>query len=246
MNENPIIRAIGYVSGEILRLGPEYSSLVGSFRAQQEWVNCWGSYYHKPFDLETLRRMDEQYAAKIMSYEDKDLARIQEIRSPNTVAWRIAAGGRPETSNTSYVAEFDKMWENMHGSEQNRTEAPRICLGTGYLIAVVPSVAKVGDIVVRFWNCDAAVLMRPIIPQALSSFSPYGWDSSFMLVGRADVAEHINRKAAQSFDIPAENGLLGYITPGFDQATHSAGAVYVDMDLHTLQTITASISTYSQ
>jgi hypothetical protein len=233
INENPIIRAIGYVSGEILRLGPEYSSLVGSFRAQQEWVNCWGSYYHKPFDLETLRRMDEQYAAKIMSYEDKVLARIQEIRSPNTVAWRIADGSRrPETSHPNYVAEFNNMWD----SKQNRTEEPRICLGTGYLIAVVPPGAMVGDIVVRFWNCDAAILMRPM----------YERDSQFILVGRADVAEHIDRKATPSFDISAEEGLLGYITPGFDQGDHPAGAVYVDMDLRTLQTITASISTYRQ
>lgn len=221
------------MSGEILRLGPEYSSLVGSFRAQQEWVNCWGSYYHKPFDLETLRRMDEQYAAKIMSYEDKVLARIQEIRSPNTVAWRIADGSRrPETSHPNYVAEFNNMWD----SKQNRTEEPRICLGTGYLIAVVPPGAMVGDIVVRFWNCDAAILMRPM----------YERDSQFILVGRADVAEHIDRKATPSFDLSAEEGLLGYITPGFDQGDHPAGAVYVDMDLHTLQTITASISTYRQ
>lgn len=35
-HKDPIIRAIGYLSGQILHLGPKYSSLVGSSRAQQD------------------------------------------------------------------------------------------------------------------------------------------------------------------------------------------------------------------
>jgi hypothetical protein len=238
INERPTIRAIGYLSGEIVHLGPTYTSLIGSFRAEQDWLNCWGKYYQKPGDLETLRRINEQYMAKIMGYKAKDLARIREIRSQSTVAWRVAGGRRPENSDPSQAAQFDKMWDNEESSQSNGS---RICLGTDYLMTVVPAAAKFGDVVLRFWNCSAAILMRPVNPTGSSD--SINMDTPFMLVGRADVAELADRKATPGHDTRAEEVFSATPSPGFEKDCRARGAVYVELDLRTLQIITASIST---
>jgi hypothetical protein len=251
INERPItIRAIGYLSGEIVHLGPAYSSLVGSFRAQQEWLSCWGKYYQKSGDLETLRRIYEEYMAKIMDYEDKDLARIRELRSPSTVAWRVAGGRRPENSDPSHAAQFDEMWDNMHNNEESsKSKGPRICLGTDHLMTVVPAAAKVGDVVVRFWNCDAAILMRPVNLHTGVTGTSVSIDMNtlFTLVGRADVAELTDRKATPGHDVRAEDVFSAPFsttpTPGLEKDRRAGGAVYVELDLRTLQIVTASIST---
>jgi hypothetical protein len=242
INERPIVRAIGYLSGEVVHLGPMYTSLIGSFRAEQDWLNCWGKYYQKPGELETLRRINEQYMAKIMDYKAKDLARIREISSQSTVAWRVAGGCRPENSDPSQAVQFDKMWDNMHKNEEsNQSKGSRICLGTDYLMSVVPASVQVGDVVVRFWNCGAAILMRPINPTGLSD--SMDMNRPFMLVGRADVAEPTDRKATPGHDVRAEEVFSGPLSPGFEKDCRGRGAVYVELDLRTLQIITASIST---
>jgi hypothetical protein len=251
INGRPItIRAIGYLSGEIVHLGPTYSSLIGSFRAQQDWLSCWGKYYQKPGDLETLRKIHEQHMAKIMDYEDKDLARIRELRRLSNVAWRVAGGGKPENFDPSQAVQFDKMWDNMHNNEESsQSKGPRICLGTDYLMAVVPAAVKVGDVVVRFWNCDAAILMRPVNLHAGVTGASVSMDAStvFMLVGRADVAELTDRKATPGHDVRAEEVFSASFsttpTPGLEKDRRAEGAVYVELDLRTLQIVTASIST---
>jgi len=202
-------------------------------------------YYQKPGDLEMLRRIDEQYMAKIMDHEDKDLARIREIRSPSTVAWRVAGGRRPEDSDPSHPVQFDKMWDNMDNNEGSHSNGPRMCLGTDCLMTVVPAAVKVGDVVVRFWNCDAAILMRPVNPQEGAISAMDIMNTPFILVGRADVAELANRKATPGHDVRAEQVFLGSFSsiPGLEKDSRASGAVYVDLDLRTLQIITASIST---
>jgi len=231
------------LSGEIVQLGPNYASLVASFRAHQDWLNCWNDYYYKPIDLETLRRIDEEYTAKIMSYGERDLARIQEIRNPSIVAWRIAGGRRPKISDPWYAAEYEKMWDTVDDSEQRLLRGPRICLGTGYLIGIVPPAAQVGDVIVQFWNCDAAIVMRPSDLRVSAASTTGNSTSSFMLVGRADVAEVIDRKGTPGFDTWDEQGLVGSLAPGFEEGSQASGAIYVDLDFRTLQIITASIST---
>jgi hypothetical protein len=238
--EKPVIRAEGYLSGKIVQLGPRYTSFVGSFRAQQDWLNCWEDYYHKPVDFETLRRINERYTAEIVSYEEMDLARVREIRNPNTVAWRVAGGAKPQRSDPRYAIEYGKMWDD---NEQGQPSEPRVFLGTDYLIGLVPSAAKIGDFLIRFWNCSAAIVVRPINLEMGIVSTVNSPNSSFMLVGRADVAEVIDRKATPGFDMRAEKGFLGNTAPGFEEGLETSGAVYVDMDFPTLQTITASIAT---
>lgn len=78
---------------------------------------------------------------------------------------------------------------------------PAICLGTNHPIGLVPATARVGDAVVRFWGCDAAVVMRPVVG------SGDGQELGFMLVGRADVAEVEDRKATPGRDVHSEQAM---------------------------------------
>ncbi len=126
----------------------------------------------------------------------------------------------------------------------NLLEQPLQCSNyQAYMMGVVPSAAKVGDVIVQFWNCDAAIVMRPIdlrIPAVSVTRSP---TSSFVLVGRADVAGALERQGTPGCDTRAGQGLFGSLTVGPDIGSQATGPVYVDLDFRTLQSITASIST---
>lgn len=213
---------MGYIAGEIVRLGPEYESLIASSRAQWDWTSCWADHYQTAKDLEMLRRIDEKYAAKIMHYEKRDVDRIREIRNPDIAAWCVDLESC-RTSDPRYVSQYETMW-----CREVDEEGPRICLGTGHVIALVPPAAKVGDVIVRFWNCDAAIVMRPVKRAETERGSPW-----LMLVGRTDVAEVCDRKAMPSSDPHAERHLA------HDDGDH----IYVDLNLRTLQMITAYIAT---
>ncbi|KAL2126543.1 hypothetical protein VTI74DRAFT_710 [Chaetomium olivicolor] len=236
----PPIRAMGYLAGEILEIGPECASLGSSFQAYQDWLDCRERHYRNSAELERLRRIDGEYQKKITSFEERDLQRIREIRNPSIIAWRAASGRQPDTNDANYTAEYDSIWATGHGEKESNE--PRrgavICLGTNHLICVVPPTAKVGDVVVRFWGCDAAMVMRPAASLAQSAGLPY------MLVGRADVAEVVDRKATPGRDSHAEQALSGEANHlGTERDARASGPVFVNLDLPTLQMITASIAT---
>lgn len=232
----PVIRAIGYLSGEIVQLGPHYESLVASFREQQEWTSSWGEQYHKPEDLEMLRRLNEDYTAKTMDYDKEDLDRIQEIRNPSVLAWRMERS-RPK----SCELERTSAWDFASGEVSSQSSGPRVSLGTNCTMAMVPLATNLGDVIVRFWNCSAAIVMRPISPTVPSMLSATSPASSFMLVGRADVSEFLERDGSPGRDERAEQRLLDVPNPSVDRF-EACGAVYIDLDFQTLQIITASIN----
>ena len=84
--------------------------------------------------------------------------------------------------------------------------------------------------------------MRPINPHMGEMSTRGGGNSSFMLVGRADVAELINPKASPGCDVRAEQSSPDSPTTAFQKGSRALEAVYVDFDLHTLQIMTASFS----
>lgn len=232
--ELPVIRAMGYVAGEIVQIGPDYWSLIGSSRAQQGWTSCWVDHYQKTEDLEILRRINEEYTAKIRYYEEKDVDRIRCIYNPHITAWCVGHDKHQlKSSDSSYPVEYKMMCADMDADKQT----PRICLGTGYVTGLVPPTAKPGDVIIRFWNCDAAIVMRPIKTSIADVEIP-----SFMLIGRADVAEVVDRNATPGRDPHAEQCMLGTAGPGLRQGSQHLGAVYVDLNWRTLQIITAYIA----
>lgn len=231
--------AMGYLSSEIVQLGPDCTSIFGSFEATQNWIACWRSHYQNSADLEKLRIIDEGYWPKLMNYELEDIKRIREIRNPNIVAYRSAESGKPVAAAFDpqpFAPDHRRMWEGVDKVDCGLSPEQRVFLGTNYQIGIVPPTARVGDIIVRFWNCDAAVVMRPTRLRTAPNASP---SQSFLLVGRADVAEVVDRRATPGRDIHAEEALFSAFGPDNGQA----GRVWIHLDLATLQAISASIIT---
>jgi hypothetical protein len=243
--DKSIIRATGFISATIIHMGPDYRSLIASFQTHQDWLNSWNGHYNKTSDLEMLRRKNEVYTARIMSYEERDVARVRNIQSPSTVAWRIAGGCTQRSSAPGYAAEFEGVSDDISKYEPAQSNGPRICLGTAGLIGLVPPAARAGDIVVQFRNCSAAIIMRPIVdPRAPRSKTTDGPASSSLLVGRADIAEAHERKDTPGYDTHVkQRPSASYEDPVFE-GSQASRVVCVDLDLRTLQIITASISTF--
>lgn len=193
-------------------------SLVSSTSAAQDWTSCWIDHYQTEEDFETLRWTNEEYVAKTLDYETTDLSRIRRICNSHVLARPIGQG---KGDRKSPRLDDDTKDGKSQDIENVASEESRICLCTDYVMGLVPPTATVDDVIVRFWNCNAAIVMRPADPQSKST--------SFMLVGRADVAEVVDQ------------------TVGTFPQNHLAPteAVYVDLDLRTLQKITAHITTRS-
>ncbi|CAE7002185.1 hypothetical protein P3342_001555 [Pyrenophora teres f. teres] len=234
-HEQPIIRAVGYVAGEIVELGPDYSSFVGSPSEVQDWTSCWARQYKNDEEVEIVRGVGEEYEARILDYQHEDLARIHALDHPQILAGRRSNGyGDPEP-----IRKPDMETKMAHNMGDN-CQMPRICLATGYVMGLVPPTAQVGDVLIRFWGYDAAVLMRPID----SVQDPY-----FTLIGRADLACSIAREKAMHASHPNSWKLplweSDWILPGATEHSHLPGAVYINLDFRTLQKITAYTKPYN-
>jgi hypothetical protein len=232
VDSNPTLKVIGYLAGEILEIGPECTSLAASFEAHEDWLDCWQRHYQSAADLERLRWINEEYTAKIMAFGEKDLERIREVRNQKVTARKSAGEYKPNTLDQEYAAEYNKLWaETENEKSNNRAQGPSICLGTSHLIGLVPAPAKVGDVIVRFWGCDAAMVMRPVARNGSNEYS------AFVLVGRADVAEVVDRKETPGRDAHAERALSGG-----SGNSRTSGPVLVKLDFVTLQIITAYVT----
>jgi hypothetical protein len=229
----PKIRVIGFLSGELLHIGLDYSSSIGSFQARQDWYSSWDNHYTENVDLERLHELDDRYTDKILKYSNKELARIRELYNPYVSAWRPSAK-RQRTYSKSNLTQAPK---DIHNA---KSDAPRMFLGTGHLMGLVPPAAQVGDVIVQFWNCDAAIVMRPD-HMPLDETTGYS-APSFSIVGRADVVELRDGKSAPGTDTWAEERICGSDNANLD-GSEGSQAVYVDLDFDTLQAITASIRT---
>ncbi|KAI0840594.1 heterokaryon incompatibility protein-domain-containing protein [Hypoxylon sp. FL0890] len=256
--QESMITAIGYLAGEILGVGPEYAALMHSCRSQQEWLYYLEGRGCIDDNIKSLGETNEKYMAKISKYSDRKLARIQDIMNPKVTAWP-QSGGRVPSSDPDYIAEYKKIWEDAG----DPSAQPKICVCTGNLVALVPAATRPGDVIIRFWDCSIAIVMRPYSQKR----------DTFMLIGRADIAkvnqkryvfgEAINNhytdykerydyeesyyyeeRCDKAFTVPCEfsdflNGLSGNRYPKQKMNTSAPGAVYVDLDFSTLQLISA-------
>jgi hypothetical protein len=208
-------------------------SLIGSSSAVQEWGGSWVDHYQREMDLETLRWINEEYEARILDDEQTLLDRVRNIGNPHLSAWQPTSdyASRPDYSPS---VEYEDLKASMSGEDL----IPRIYLGTGYVMGLVPPAATVGDVLVRFWNCNTAIVMRPVITVTRPT--------SFMLVGQADLAELTDRtrSALESYvgTLP-HTGFRDQRLPGMK--ARRSGAVFVDLNLRTLQKITAHTTTHS-
>ncbi|KAI2630919.1 heterokaryon incompatibility protein-domain-containing protein [Hypoxylon sp. NC1633] len=226
MCQDPVIKAVGYLSGEVLEIGPEYTSLVASFSSHQAWLYRIENYYIDPSDRQTIRGTYDSYIEKILGYGTKELSRVQNIRNVMASAWSVM-GRRPQVQDAEHISEDENTWENVSEQKEGHSIAQYSCLCTGNQIAVVPSDAKPGDVIVSFWGCDVSLLMRP---------SENGTDdktAAFTMIGTVDFVEIAHHNVWSGFSgILCEKYARGGPIGG--------GAVYVELDFRTLQRITAS------
>ncbi|KAI0517557.1 heterokaryon incompatibility protein-domain-containing protein [Xylaria bambusicola] len=227
----------GYVAGRVLDLGPSYADFVASFRHQTAWKTKWRKHYRKEVDLAQLREMEETYSAKILNYSDADIARIAPLLEESFVTFRSPDNG-PLDDLTAAGTHVDgiQIIESMLSTLSAKTVPQTVpdgrvsrFLGTKYCMGLAPPGTVVGDWVIRFWDCDAAIIVRPNEPASI--------DSPCALVGRADVAEVRDRKGP--FGDTLGNQALTRHANGDDEDTR----MDMVMTWYTLQRITASIDT---
>jgi hypothetical protein len=199
---------------------------MSSSSAAQDWTGCWTDHYQSEADLETLRFINEEYTARILGYKDADLARVRNIWNRHVSAWP-ARQGRNDGQKLIFSHTGAAEDGELPGSDGNVTNGPRIFIGTNYVMGLVSPAAAVGDAVVRFWNCNSAMLVRPM--------EPHSTPPSFMLIGRADVAEFVHGTNS-AFPKPQSS-------PEAQTGSDHPNAVHVDLDLRTLQQITTNITT---
>lgn len=242
--ERQMIQAKGYVAGTVVHIGPTYGEFVGSYLQQQRWLASWDTHYPEARDLEKLRQMEESYSAKIIDYSDTAIARIRHINNEDTVCWSVLGGVPP-------ITEFPGFFPHLNDDSE-----PVRFLGSDFCMGLAPAGVHVGDLVIRFWNCDAAVIVR----RGKGTYA--SWHG---LVGRADVAEpHGQRRdgmdntAKDAMRIFGGDGAAGSAGAGVDRVLlkprqgrssspdASGGprtkAMYIRLDFETLQLISSGIA----
>lgn len=181
--EKPCVRALGYLAAKILKVGPSYTELISSANATYDWVDCWEDSYEM-HQLAELREVNEAYLRRITRYTDEDLAYIRPIKSYGTMARPVRVGPNGGVDLDVYTAAFEVLWSDEPSIQDTN---PHICLCSGHLIALVPAMTRVGDIIVRFWDCSTAAVMRPV-----DNFGLEGWTTDltpYFLVGKADISQ---------------------------------------------------------
>lgn len=230
-----VFMAKGYTAGTVVHLGPSYSDFVGSYREQQRWLGSWEEFYQEQdvSNMQKLREMEESYAAKLVDFTETDVSRICSIGGTGTIAWSMLQE-QPQDTGPGLDA------------PSTSTDPVRF-LGTECCLGLVPPEARPGDVIVRFWNCNAAIVVRPKRYTSGDAELEY-----YELVGRADIAESYKRRGDGS-DNHAKDMMrvLGGVWPPKDPEQRKPGAlpeglrtkaVYVTLDFETLQKVSASIA----
>lgn len=224
--EKPCVRALGYVATEILKVGPSYTELISSANATYDWVDCWEDSYSSA-ELAELREVNETYLRRITSYTDEDLAYIRPIKSAGTLA--RAAGATAGFDSSLYAPEFKAMWQ---AEPSNHDTNPHICLCSGHVIALVPAMTRVGDVIVRFWDCGTAAVMRPA-----NNSGPAIWPGSlapYFLVGKADISQPLGPWEEPVLYQAKARGFRSSL-----EGPYTSSVLDVDLDFRSLQMLSA-------
>lgn len=239
-----MLRAKGYVAGTVIHLGPTYSDFIGSYREQRRWVGSCDMHYQgqDASAFPKLREMEDAYSVKIIDYTEADVSRICGISGTGTMAWSVLQppAPPPAKANTGQEHSLDTP---LPGGDPVRF------LGTDCCLGLAPPETRCGDLVVRFWNCDAAVVVRRTDHHSVGDGSPEYYE----LVGRADVAEPYTRRGDGS-DHQAKDlmrvsggtwppkGVAAKDWPKAAPAGLKTKAMYVRTDFETLRKISAAIA----
>lgn len=255
--DRPMVAARGYYAGEIQEIGERFSRFITV-----------GDEQPASFATSRAAKIYYEYKAKIGNYTMTDVARIADIKigrdeEPFVAFWSGRDGYLDrllhlETSHQDRTKIVDEIVDNLENDSErheayNRThdppqltpppdpqeyEEPRFFAGTDMLMGLAPPGAQVGDWVIKFMDCDAAVVVRPLgLPE-----DDYR-TRSYALVGRADVAD-IEGDDRQSDDMAACEALFRDV----DETEEVPMDKRMDMIMswRTLARLTAAITLYDE
>lgn len=154
--------ARGVFAGEIIYLGPTYSQIASSWKANKIWKKALEEHYKDEPGLVDLRKADAEYSCGILNWDQKYLESIRKVDT-------MTSYGYQQSADDEFLITDD------HARTCESSE-PRRFLGTQSLIGFVPPEARLGDLVCSFWECNVGVVVRKV------------GEDRWMIVGRADLS----------------------------------------------------------
>ncbi|PVH79250.1 HET-domain-containing protein [Cadophora sp. DSE1049] len=153
-------KAVGVYTGSVSSVGCSYDEFIAVPDATRKWKV---SLQKCQTDLEKLRRKNEGFMRVLLDLEKPELDRIRAIE-PN-FSWKGAKDmhgvlGVPTRGSRS---EHELLPLFKFGPEENgETEpsAPRLFSTRSGVIGLIPSNARVGDMLFHFWESDVVAVVR--------------------------------------------------------------------------------------
>ncbi|KAH7165212.1 hypothetical protein EDB81DRAFT_852151 [Dactylonectria macrodidyma] len=160
---NTLRTAMGFIAGEIIRLGPTPIEIVSSVRSDKTWKQTISEAYRQSSELQQARNTYAAFSQTILSWDEKRLGRVRALYSEYSFGYRLGAGEEAPS--------FTK-------EDTENTDLPeaRLFLGTKSLRGVAPRNARVGDLICTFLGSNVALVLRKIAET----------EDRYMFVGRAE------------------------------------------------------------
>ncbi|KAH6693360.1 heterokaryon incompatibility protein-domain-containing protein [Leptodontidium sp. MPI-SDFR-AT-0119] len=212
-------KAVGVYTGSVSSVGCSYDEFIAAPEATRKWKV---SLQKSQTDLEKLRRKNEGFMRVLLDLEKPELDRIRAIE-PN-FSWKGAKDmhgvlGVPTRGSRS---EHELLPLFKFGPEENgETEpsAPRLFSTRSGVIGLIPSNARVGDMLFHFWESDVVAVVRLEV-------------SYVRIIGRAAIA---NPEYTPSSKFFTPNDWMQDTETGLD---FEKKGIEIYMDIPTLQLLT--------
>ncbi|KAL5328112.1 hypothetical protein ACEPPN_005820 [Leptodophora sp. 'Broadleaf-Isolate-01'] len=212
-------KAVGVYTGSVSSVGCSYDEFIAVPEATRKWKV---SLQKSQTDLEKLRRKNEGFMRVLLDLEKPELDRIRAIE-PN-FSWKGAKDmhgvlGVPTRGSRS---EHELLPLFKFGPEENgETEpsAPRLFSTRSGVIGLIPSNARVGDMLFHFWESDVVAVVRLEV-------------SYVRIIGRAAIA---NPEYTPSSKFFTPNDWMQDTETGLD---FEKKGIEIYMDIPTLQLLT--------
>ncbi|KAH9210536.1 heterokaryon incompatibility protein-domain-containing protein [Leptodontidium sp. 2 PMI_412] len=212
-------KAVGVYTGSVSSVGCSYDEFIAVPEATRKWKV---SLQKSQTDLEKLRRKNEGFMRVLLDLEKPELDRIRAFE-PN-FSWKGAKDmhgvlGVPTRGSRS---EHELLPLFKFGPEENgETEpsAPRLFSTRSGVIGLIPSNARVGDMLFHFWESDVVAVVRLEV-------------SYVRIIGRAAIA---NPEYTPSSKFFTPNDWMQDTETGLD---FEKKGIEIYMDIPTLQLLT--------
>ena len=206
---NSFFTVRGVLAGKILYLGPTYNETISSHKANKTWKSEFGKLATKTAQggrsLSDFKEDEAEYSKYILTWEDTHAKRFQRIDSRTSFGYRWSAEDEddvPELDNLA-LGNDDPNEDESKEAEVDNSSDPRRFFAENSRIGFAPQGTKVGDLVYYFWDCEVAVVLRPLGGER---------GDRWKIIGRADLDQREIRETwAQKINEQALN--FGMFSP---------------------------------